>query len=653
MSDPIPTGGVACKSALLARLPFGEVPAPLYLFEIESRRIVAINDAAVQQYGYTCEELVGMKADELRPAEDVPGFLAELRKAGANYRKRGRWTHRRKDGTRFQVDVRSHEVLVAGTRCLAVMALDITDQLRAEREQELAIDAMRKSEANFRTLFERAGIGMAVHTIGGTLVASNPALREMLGYADHPPQLELEQIVHPDDLAGARESVRQLVDGTVKRTRADRRFLHADGSVRWSRATLSLIPDPAGGDDRVLVVVEDVTELRLLEDQFRQAQKMEAVGRLAGGVAHDFNNILTTIIGNTELVLADLPNHDALRVDIEEIRKAADRAAVLTRQLLAFSRKQVLRPELIDLGRLLSDIDRMLRRIVSEDVQLSTDAPSGLGFVYADRSQVEQVIMNLVVNARDAMTGCGTLSIGLRELHQATPAVRSHVQVPAGKYVVLSVRDTGCGIPADLLERIFEPFFTTKDASRGTGLGLATVYGIVKQSGGFIWVQSVVGEGSTFEIQLPVAGEAAGSLSSVAETDASVIRGTETVLLVEDEASVRQIGLRILRRAGYTVLEAANGGEALLIARNSPRLDILVTDLVMPRMSGFSLAEELKGLRPDLRVLFMSGYSEDAASGNVPLDPAAAFLEKPFTAPALTGAVRRTLDCPNPSREEP
>jgi nitrogen-specific signal transduction histidine kinase len=390
--------------------------------------------------------------------------------------------------------------------------------------------------------------------------------------------------------------------------------------------------------------VRDISERKLLEAQFRQAQKMEAVGRLAGGIAHDFNNLLTAITGYADLALEDLPEGDPIRHDMKEILRAAYRAAGLTRQLLAFSRQQVLAPRVLDLNEVVRSVDQMLHRLIGEDIDLQTVLAPGLGRVKADPGQLEQVIVNLAVNARDAMPAGGNLTIETADIEMSETLGRDLTTVPAGHYVMLAITDSGTGMDEHTKARIFEPFFTTKEQGKGTGLGLATVYGIVKQSGGFIWVYSEPGHGTTFKIYLPrVEGAAEALVPPVGP--AEVPRGTETVLIVEDEAAVRALAKTALARKGYRVLEAANGGEALLLceAEQAP-IHLLVTDVVMPGLGGADLAHRFAPLRPDMKVLFISGYTDQAAARDGKMPPGAAHLEKPFSLDGLARKVREVLD---------
>jgi PAS domain S-box-containing protein len=1005
--------------SLLDRIRFAEEPAPMWIFDRESHGIVVVNDAAIAHYGYSRDEFLALRIDDLRPPQDVAALHEQIDHTTGGYDRRGVWTHRKKDGSAIEVEINSHDLVFDGRPSRAVMAIDVTEQRRAERElrashdmlravteasgdaifvkdlegrhlminqagarlhgrtadeilgrtdaellarepasvvrareqevlaaeeprtvedniailgeqrtllvtraplrdgqdrlagvisvardlteQKRAVAALRASEEKFRTLFECAAIGLAVRDLNGRFIACNPALQYMLGYSEEElASLSAAELTHPDDRPREAEHMQHLVARRIDHFQIEKRYIRCGGDICWGRVTISLIPTASGESPLILTVVEDITDakrleeesrareryfqslienatdivsivdaagtiryespsiervlgylpgeligraaldlihpddraeltevvrrrrwepratasaafrcqhkdetwrfieatgrnllqdpavegivvnsrdvteqrqienrlrhvtatspavlftlavegrairgtwvsgnleemlgypseealepewwtdnlhpddraaamaafeqlfvedslshehrfrckdgsyrwiraqlrllrdhdgraaeivgsfidatdFRRLEEQLRQAQKMEAVGRLAGGIAHDFNNILTAITGHTELVLADMPLHDPVRSDIEEVQKAANRACALTRQLLAFSRKQVLRPELLDLGSVVAEMERMLRRVVSEDIELVTYAAADLGCVQADRGQLEQVILNLVVNAGDAMPRGGRLTIGIRRIELDRPLIREQAHVPAGPHITLCVTDTGCGIPKDVVPRIFEPFFTTKEAGKGTGLGLATVYGIVKQSGGYIWISSEVGEGTTFEIYLPeVARDAGGAAARSAVPDAS--GGTETVLLVEDETAVRELARRILKKLGYTVLEAANGGEALLIARKyAAPIDLMVTDMVMPHMSGSDVAEEMRRIHPELKVLFMSGYTEDDVIRNAALEDGSAFLEKPFTPPALARSVRKMLDGP-PAQTRP
>src|SRR5438034_1126981 len=417
-----------------------------------------------------------------------------------------------------------------------------------------------------------------------------------------------------------------------------------DGTLVNISLSVAPLHDAAGQVTGMLSLAADVTEMRQLEVQYRQAQKMEAVGRLAGGIAHDFNNLLTAIIGTTALVLEDLGLESRARLDIQEIEKAAKRAAGLTRQLLIFSRQQVLEPRALDLNALVGNLEKMLHRLIGEDVELRTKPAAGLGAVRADPGQLEQAIVNLVVNARDAMPKGGRLTIETADIELDRRYVAAHVPTQPGPYVLLAISDTGVGRDGATTARLFEPFFTTKEPGRGTGLGLATVYGIVKQSGGDIWAYSELGHGTTFKIYLPRVAEAPAAPESTTGHPPTA-RGSETVLVVEDQEEVRQLTKRVLEARGYAVLAARNGAEALeIVARHPTRIHLMITDVVMPGMNGRELAELACARRSDLKVLYVSGYTGEAVLQHRLLEPGVAFLQKPFTPDVLARKTREVLD---------
>jgi len=385
--------------------------------------------------------------------------------------------------------------------------------------------------------------------------------------------------------------------------------------------------------------------LRKNEEQLRQWQRVEAIGRLAGGVAHDFNNLLMPILGCSELLLRDFDPKDPRREEVEEIRRAAQRATSLTHQLLAFGRRQVLQPQVLGLNEIVENMNRMLRRLIGEDIQLMILLSPGLWPVKVDPGQMEQVVMNLVVNARDAMPAGGRLTIETANVNLDAAYASRHISVKPGDYVMLAVTDTGCGMDAQTQSHLFEPFFTTKEKGKGTGLGLSTVYGIIKQSGGNIWAYSEVGKGSSFKVYLPRVGEKMGVAYPQKPVPPSLRGGSETILLVEDEDAVRIMISRILRSKGYEVLEARHGQEAIQICgHHLGPVHLMVTDVVMPQMSGRELANQLAPQRPEMKLLYMSGYPDNAIVQHGVLDPGTAFLQKPFTLDALEGKVREILD---------
>jgi PAS domain S-box-containing protein len=483
---------------------------------------------------------------------------------------------------------------------------------------------------------------------GGQVHYISPASAQVFGYEAEEVLADTGvwyQRVSPEDGASVRASREQAV-ATGQSQTVEYRFRHRDESVRWIQTTFVPVSDESRVVSRVDGISRDVTQQRRLEEQFRQSQKMEAVGRLAGGVAHDFNNMLTVITSYSELLLSDMESTDPRREDLEEIRKAAAGAAGLTRQLLAFSRQQVLEPTVLDLNAIVSGAEKMLQRLIGEDVALVTVLAPDLGAVKADPGQLEQVIMNLAVNARDAMPEGGKITVETANVELDATYTAEHTPVSPGAYVLLSVSDTGVGMDEETKRRLFEPFFTTKEKGKGTGLGLATVYGIVKQSGGFIWVYSEVGHGTTFKIYLPRVDEPADAAQQATVLPESM-RGTETVLLAEDAGPLRAVARQILKRHGYTVLEAPDGKSALdqATGHDGP-IHLLIADVIMPEMSGRQLAERLKERRPELKVLFVSGYTDDAIIRHGTLEPGIAFLQKPLSPESLARKVRVILDSP-------
>jgi PAS domain S-box-containing protein len=423
--------------------------------------------------------------------------------------------------------------------------------------------------------------------------------------------------------------------GTVSGVRADGKEFPVESSI----SQISV-----GGQKHYTVILRDVTERKQLETQLLHSQKMEGIGRLAGGVAHDFNNLLTAMMGYADLALEALPANNPLRNDLHEIRKTADRAADLTRQLLAFARNQILEPRVLDLNMLIADMGKLLRRMIGEDIDLVIVPALDIGLIKADPSQIEQVLVNLVVNARDAMPDGGILTIETRNVVVDDAYALQHVEMDRGEYVMLAISDTGVGMTEEVRARLFEPFFTTKELGKGTGLGLATCYGIIKQHGGFIWNDSEVGQGATFKIYLPQTTDHADTPSEW--SPATMTHGDETILLVEDDPALRALAARVLRELGYRVFEASDGEAALRLAQaHSGRpIDLLLTDVVMPRMGGRELAERLSKLRPPIRVVFMSGYTDLPIAYSGPIEAGVLFIQKPFAPSTLAHKVRAALD---------
>ena len=518
-------------------------------------------------------------------------------------------------------------------------------EMRNSRAERAAAEAaLRASEQRFRALVEHSWDAIALFGPDGAILYGSPATTRVLGYdlAEFVGRNALD-LIHPEDRAAVVGRLTEAMANPGGRVDVAARVRHKDGSWRYLEGVLTnLLDDPSVGG--IVNNYRDATERRSLEQQVIQAQKMEAVGRLAGGVAHDFNNILTAIGGYTDLLLADLPLDDPRRQDVDEIHRAADRAAALTQQLLAFSRRQVLQPKVIDLNALVSNVEKLLGRLIGEDVQLATALAHDVGRVRADPGQLEQVIVNLAVNARDAMPAGGKLTIETRNVDLDAAYAAEHRTVVPGPYVVIAVSDTGTGMSTETQSHIFEPFFTTKEVGKGTGLGLATVYGIVKQSGGSIWVYSELGHGTTIKVYLPRVDEPPEPLAAPGLANPERLRGTETILLVEDEPAVRAVARQILARQGYTVLEAPDGPAALAMFAGGGRVDLILTDVVMPGMSGRTLADQLATRWPGVRVLYMSGYTDDAIVRHGMLEPGLAYLQKPFRPDALVRKVREVLN---------
>jgi len=517
---------------------------------------------------------------------------------------------------------------------------------QSQADKQVAESALRISERRFRALVEESWDAVALFAGDGTILYGSPATTRLLGYelSEFVGRNAME-LIHPDDRAGVLVRLQDAMGAPRAPVQVAARVRHKNGSWRYLEGVFTnLIDDPSVG--AIVNNYRDVTDRRILEEQVMMSQKMEAIGRLAGGVAHDFNNILTAIGGYSDLLLADLPPDDRRRHDVEEIHQATQRAAALTQQLLAFSRRQVLQPKVINLNALVPDIEKMLRRLIGEDILFATVLHPRLGNVRADPGQLEQVIVNLAVNARDAMSDGGRLTIETRNVELDEAYTAEHPAVKPGRYVMLAVTDTGVGMDEETKARIFEPFFTTKVRGKGTGLGLATVYGIVQQTGGHIWPYSEPGRGTTMRVYLPRVDAPADPIEHPRDAAPETLRGSETILVVEDEAPVRAVTRQLLERNGYTVLEAPDGAAALALvvgAAGGRHIDLLLTDVIMPGMSGRELAAQLNARRPNLRVLFMSGYTDDAVVRHGMLEPGLAYLEKPFRPMALLRKVRSVL----------
>ena len=615
------------------RLLFDAIPLPMWVFDRQTRAFLAVNQAAVRHYGFSREEFFAMTVRDVVSEKDVHLLdTAEIPIPGLSNVEVQQ--HRKKDGTVIDVELTSHDFVFEGREAALALVHDITERKRNE-------ERLRQSEERFSKAFRSSPIAITMSTRSdGRYVDANDAFLRLVDFRREEvigrTVEELNIWVEP----GHRVALIQQLDQSGSVNALQTQFRTRLGEARHVQVSAELIR--LDGVPCVLAITEDVTEAQRLEQQLRQAQKMEAVGRLAGGVSHDFNNILGVIIGHAELLEGRVDLADAPRRDVGEIRKAAERAASLTRQLLAFSRQQVLQPRVLDLNIVISNLSSMLRRMIGEDIELVIAPSSELGCVRADPGHIEQIIMNLAVNARDAMPGGGKLTIKTANADLDETYTRQHAGARPGAYVMMSVRDTGEGISPEVMPHIFEPFFTTKQPGKGTGLGLSMVYGVVKQNSGYIWADSEPEKGTTFEIYLPRIDAPALPLEQ-SEVEATARGGSETILLAEDDEPLRCLTRGVLEGAGYTVLEAQDARMAIEIAEErGASIDLLLTDVIMPGISGRQLGAILRTCRPELRVLYMSGYAGDLLADS--LEPDSALIEKPFTNNALLVKVRRILD---------
>ncbi len=614
-----------------------EHSADLILILSEEGRIRYASRSASPLLGYDPRELVGTIAFDYAHLDDQTrirdAFSKALEGDAGGIREVCRFRH--KDGSWRTLDSVVSNLLnepaVAG---IVLNSRSVTERDVLQIEYSSLFENMVEGFAYCRMLLEHD------RPPDFTYLRVNRAFDELTGL-NHVVGRRVTEVI-----PGIRETNPELFDiyGRVAATGKPERFeTYVPALGFWFSVS---VYSPEHG--HFIAVFDNVTERKRLEAQLRQAQKMESVGRLAGGVAHDFNNLLTVMLSCAALAKDGLSEHDPARADIGEIEEAGRRAATLTRQLLAFARRQVAAPRALDLNAVTLAMDKMLRRLIGEDVELVTQLAEGLGTVWADPGHIEQVLVNLAVNARDAMPEGGKLTIGTWNTALDAESTARHVSMPPGEYVLLAVSDTGHGMAPEILEHVFEPFFTTKELGKGTGLGLSTCYGIVKQSGGWIWAYSEPNLGTTFKIYLPRIQAPADALAP--SVPAAPRGGTETVLLVEDDPKVREVALRALRERGYRVLEAANGGEALRTAESlSEPVALLLTDVVMPHMGGRELVERLRAVWPRIRVLYTSGYAEYSAVHHPGLRPGIALLPKPFDPTSLLSKVREVLDAVDPT----
>jgi PAS domain S-box-containing protein len=609
----------------------------------EELNVVVFNQAAEKMFGCPAHEAVGKPVDRFIPAELRDRHSRDIREFGEtgvtarSMRSPGVLSALRANGEQFPIEATISHVRVAGQKLYTVILRDITERMQSEV-------TLRQSWARFRSIYEQAAVGIEQLTLDGRWLMANAALCRMLGYEEH----ELlgrstGEITHPEDYhreLELRNSTRRERQSSFQ---IEKRYRHRNGSVVWVHAASSLVSDGGGEPMWWISAVQDLTARKSAEEQLSHAQKMEAIGRLAGGVAHDFNTLLNVMLGYSDLLLCELPEGDQRRERVQQIKSAADAGALLTKQLLAFSRKQVVAQETTDLRQIASAIVPILARLLHDDIEMSVQCSDEPCPVKADPGQIQQVVLNLVSNAADAMPEGGRLKIEVKPIEVDEAYRVQHPTVQMGNYALLSVSDSGMGMSPEVQAHIFEPFFTTKEAGKGTGLGLATVYAIIKRSGGDIWVYSEPGSGTVFKVFLPRDVAVCPPKPAPAPRVAVAAPTGATILLAEDSAALRELTKVILVREGYRVLDAEDGVAALELAEKfEGTIDLLLTDIMMPRMRGTRLAEELLRRRPGIAVVFLSGYAEEAVA---PANLGVGFqlVEKPYVSNVLLEALRDAL----------
>jgi two-component system cell cycle sensor histidine kinase/response regulator CckA len=613
-------------------------PDAITLRSLPDRRYLEVNEGFCRMTGYSAEEVLGKTSAELNiwaDPETRRGIVEKILREGEIHEEEFRF--RTRSGEIRYGQLAAVSLMVGHQPCMLSVTRDITERKRAEEE-------LRRSNLRFRLLVEDAPFGILQVTLGGSILQANPALVRMLGYGSEEElcKLDMARDIYHD--AKQRERIVEEHSQEKDFHNVEVQWRRKDGKVITALLSGHRVAGPEDAPAYYEVFAEDITERRVLERQLLQSQKMEAIGRLAGGIAHDFNNLLGVVLGHTE-ILEDYASRDPrLRKSVEAIHNAARRASSLTMQLLAFSRKQVVAPRIIDLNASVREIEKLLHRVMGEDIELILRLRPDLGAIQIDPGQLDQILMNLVVNARDAMPNGGKLILESTDVTLDEPYVGRHLGATTGSFVLLSISDTGCGMDQETLSHIFEPFFTTKEKGKGTGLGLSTVYGIVKQCGGYIMAYSEVDRGTTFKVYFP---RISGTPEAPRPSDrrVEIPSGKETVLLVEDETALRELTRVLLEKAGYTVLEAENVEDAVHLADGAKGIiDLLLTDVVMPGMDGHELSRQLTSRCSALKVLYMSGYADDIIAHRGVLNRGTALLQKPFSRAALLAKVREVLD---------
>ena len=609
-------------------------------------RIIIFTAAAERIFGCKAVDALGSTLDRFissRQQQDHDKHIFDFGTADVTTRSMaspGTLSALRADGKQFPIEATISQVDVGKEKLLTVSLRDVS-------ERRDTVEALRQSEQELRAIYRHVAVGIEHTSLDGHLQMVNPAFQNLLGYSES----ELlgkpfEEITHPDDHQRERLLLKSLLNGECDSYAIEKRYLHRDGSSRWVSVTSSLVKDAHNVPFSRATIVQDIAERKraeLLEDKLRQAERLESLGQLAGAVAHDFNTLLSVMLGYAELLFEELPEGDPRRSRVKQIEASAKSGAQLTGQLLAFSRKQPVLPQVVDLKKVVADMKPMLLRLLPADIQVTIQCPEEVCPVKVDHGRIQQIVLNLATNARDAMHQGGTLAIEVRTVDLDDEYVRRHVPMVAGRYELLAVSDTGSGMNSETLAHLYEPFFTTKESGKGTGLGLSTVYGIVKQCGGEIWVDSKPGVGSIFKVYLPHACEPVENFEA-APPPPKKLGGNETILLAEDSSPLRHLARELLLQQGYTVLEAADGVEALeLSSTHVGEIHLLLTDIVMPRMRGTELASHFAEQHPHSGIVFLTGYAEEIMC-HMKSSSKVLIVQKPYTVNALLQSVRQTLD---------